>query len=51
MNNASFQKFKKLNITNNIKIEYIPPYSPEINPQERKFENIKKFLKIKFLSH
>ena len=31
----------------NIKIEYIPPYSPELNPQERRFEDIKKFLKNK----
>jgi len=45
MDNASFHKSKKLNIPENIKIEYIPPYSPELNPQERRFEDIKKFLK------
>ena len=47
MDNASFHKSKKLKIPENIKIEYIPPYSPELNPQERRFEEIKKFLKNK----
>ena len=47
MDNASFHKSKQLNIPKNIKIEYIPPYSPELNPQERRFEDIKKFLKNK----
>ena len=45
MDNASFHKSKKLKIPENIKIEYIPAYSPELNPQERRFEDIKKFLK------
>ena len=36
MDNASFHKSKQLEIPKNIKIEYIPPYSPELNPQERK---------------
>jgi transposase len=45
MDNASFHKSKKLNIPKNINIEYLPPYSPELNPQERRFEDIKKFLK------
>ena len=47
MDNASFHKSKKLEIPNNIKIYFIPPYSPELNPQERRFEDIKKFLKNK----
>jgi transposase len=47
MDNASFHKSKQLEIPKNIKIEYIPPYSPELNPQERRFEDIKKFLKNK----
>ena len=45
MDNASFHKSKKLKVPKNIKIEYLPPYSPELNPQERRFEDIKKFLK------
>ena len=47
MDNASFHKSKKLKIPKNIKIYFIPPYSPELNPQERRFEDIKKFLKNK----
>ena len=47
MDNASFHKSKQLKIPKNIKIEYIPPYSPELNPQERRFEDIKKSLKNK----
>jgi transposase len=45
MDNASFHKSKQLKVPKNIKIEYIPPYLPELNPQERIFEDIKKFLK------
>ena len=45
MDNASFHKSKQLKIPKNIKIEYLPSYSPELNPQERRFEDIKKFLK------
>ena len=47
MDNAPFHKSKKLKIPKNIKIYFIPPYSPELNPQERRFEDIKKFLKNK----
>ena len=47
MDNASFHKSKKLKILENIKIYFIPPYSPELNPQERMFEDVKKFLKNK----
>jgi len=42
MDNA---KSKKLKVPKNIKIEYIPPYLPELNHQERRFKDIKKCLK------
>jgi len=45
MDKASFHKSKQLKVPKNIKIEYLPPYLPELNPQERRFEDIKKFLK------
>lgn len=35
MDRASWHKSKKLIIPNNIKIVYLPPYSPELNPVER----------------
>ena len=50
MDNASFHKSKRLKIPKNIKIYFIPPYSPEVNPQERRFEDIKKFLKNKIFN-
>ena len=48
MDNASFHKSKKLKIPKNIKIEYIPPYSPELNSQKKSFDAIKKFKKKVF---
>jgi len=47
IDNASFHKSKQLKVPKNITIKYLPPYSPELNPQERRFEDIKKFLKNK----
>jgi len=31
-----------------VKIEYLPPYSPDFNPQERMFQEIRKCMKGKF---
>ncbi len=45
MDNASFHKSKRLKIPEGIDIEYIPPYSPELNPVERVFQEIKKYIK------
>ena len=45
MDNASFHKSKNLKIPEGINIEYIPPYSPELNPVERVFQEIKKHMK------
>jgi len=45
MDNASFHKSKRLKIPEGINIEYIPPYSPELNPVERVFQEIKKYIK------
>ena len=50
MDNASFHKSKQLKIPKNMKIRYIPLYSPELNPQERRFGDIKKFLKNKLFN-
>ena len=45
MYNASFHESKRLKIPEGINIEYIPPYSPELNPIERVFQEIKKYIK------
>ena len=47
MDNASSHKSKSLRIPANIQIEYLPPYSPELNPVERVFQDMKKYLKNK----
>lgn len=47
MDNASFHKSKGLTIPDGIEIEYLPPYSPELNPVERVFQDIKKHFKNK----
>ena len=38
-------KSKRLKILDNIQIVYLPPYSPELNPVERVFQDIKKAFK------
>jgi len=47
MDNASSHRSKRLRVPDNIQIVYLPPYSPELNPVERVFEDIKKHLKNK----
>ena len=42
MDQAGWHKSKDLKIPNNIKLEYFPPYSPELNPVEKLWEWIKK---------
>ena len=45
MDNARYHKTKGLKIPEGIEIEFIPPYSPELNPVERVFQEIKKKMK------
>ena len=52
MDNASFHRKRQLNEiveNNNIKLIFLPPYSPELNPIEKFWANMKKFLQ-KFLN-
>lgn len=42
MDQAGWHKSKELNIPPNIQIEFLPPYSPELNPVERLWKWIKK---------
>jgi transposase len=41
MDGAGWHKTKKLVIPDNIKVTFLPPYSPELNPVERYWEYIK----------
>ena len=35
LDNGAFHKAKKLEIPDNIKLVFLPPYSPEMNPAEK----------------
>jgi len=41
MDNAGWHKSKRLKVPKNIEIEYLPPYSPELNPVERLWKWLK----------
>lgn len=41
MDGAGWHKSKKLEVPHNIKIVYLPPYSPELNPVERLWAYVK----------
>ena len=42
LDNASFHKAKTLHIPENIKLVFLPPYSPELNPAEKMWAKIKR---------
>ena len=42
LDNGSFHKSKKLIITDNIILIFLPPYRPELKPAEQIWEQIKK---------
>ena len=42
MDQARWHKSKDLDIPNHIDIEYLPPYSPELNPIERLWKWLRK---------
>lgn len=47
MDNASFHRKKQLGeiaANNNITLIFLPPYSPKLNPIEKVWANMKKFL-------
>jgi transposase len=42
LDNAAFHKAKKLQIPDNIKLIFLPPYSPELNPAEKIWARMKR---------
>ena len=42
LNNGAFHKAKRLNIPNNIKLVFLPPYSSELNPAEKMWTKFKR---------
>lgn len=41
LDNGRFHKAKKLSIPENIRLIFLPPYSPELNPIERFWQDLK----------
>jgi transposase len=44
LDNGRFHKAKALSIPNNVRLIFLPPYSPELNPIERFWEDVKDYL-------
>ena len=42
LDNGAFHKAKKLEIPDNIKLVFLPPYSPELNPAEKIWARFKR---------
>ena len=42
LDNGSFHKAKRLKIPDNIKLVFLPPYSPELNPAEKLWARFKR---------
>ena len=42
LDNGSFHKAKALIIPENIKLVFLPPYSPELNPAEKMWSKMKR---------
>lgn len=42
LDNGAFHKAKKLKIPANIVLIFLPPYSPELNPAEKMWANLKR---------
>ena len=41
LDNGRFHKAKKLTIPENVRLVFLPPYSPELNPVERLWQDLK----------
>lgn len=42
LDNGAFHKAKRLKIPDNIKLVFLPPYSPELNPVEKMWARLKR---------
>jgi transposase len=48
LDNGAFHKAKKLSIPPNVELIFLPPYSPELNPVERFWQDLKDQLAFDF---
>lgn len=48
LDNGRFHKAKKLSIPENVQLVFLPPYSPELNPVERLWQDLKDYVAVDF---
>ena len=48
LDNGQFHKAKKLSIPTGVQLKFLPPYSPELNPVERLWQDLKDTLGFDF---
>jgi len=51
LDNGQFHKAKKLSIPAGVQLMFLPPYSPELNPVERLWQDLKDTLGFDFYNH
>lgn len=51
LDNGRFHKAKKLTVPSNVEFMFLPPYSPELNPVERLWQDLKDQLAFDFYEH
>jgi len=51
LDNGQFHKAKKLSVPSNVGLKFLPPYSPELNPVERLWQDLKDALGFDFYEH
>ena len=51
LDNGQFHKAKKLVVPSNVQLTFLPPYSPELNPVERLWQDLKDQLAFDFYKH
>lgn len=51
LDNGAFHKARTLTIPHNIKLLFLPPYSPELNPAEKMWQHIKRKFTNKYFKN
>ena len=51
LDNGQFHKANKLSVPTNVELAFLPPYSPELNPVERLWQDLKDQLAFDFHEH
>jgi len=51
LDNGKFHKARRLSIPTGLQLKFLPPYSPELNPVERLWQDVKDALGFDFYEH